>query len=115
MNSYQKIAIGIAIILIVIVVSIVVIIILKKKNKNKEIVTFPELLEAFGGKSNITSVSQKGSRISVEVDNKKVIDKDKIKQQGVDTIVVSNKKVTMVVGNKMAVLMYNYLNEQSEI
>lgn len=112
MDFYQKIAIIITAIVVVIVISIVFVI-FKKKKKIKKIEEFPGLMDAFGGKENIIGITQKGSRVSVEVDNKSVVNKDKIKEQGVDTIVVSNKKVTMVVGNKKAVLMYNYLNGQS--
>lgn len=113
MDYYQNLAIIIsAIVAIVIAVGIMAIILLKRKKKNKKVEEFPELLIALGGKENISKVSQKGSRVSVIVDNKKIIDKDKVKEQGVETIVISNKKVTMVVGSRKSILMYNYLNEQ---
>lgn len=108
-----KIAIIISSITIaVIAIAIIVFLFIRKKTKNKEVVEFPDLLIALGGKENITQISQKGSRVSVLVNDKKIIDKDRVKEQGVETIVISNKKVTMVAGSKNSILMYNYLNEQ---
>ena len=113
MDYYQKLAIIISASAVVVIALIIgTVLFLKRKNKNKKIEEFPELLVALGGKENITKVTQKGSRVSVLVDNKKSIDKEKVKEQGVETIVISNKKVTMVVGSRKSILMYNYLNEQ---
>ena len=97
---------GIALLLII----IVLIIVLKKKSKNKEMLEFPELLEALGGADNISNVILNGSRVSLTFDSKKNIDKDLIKENGVETIVVSNKKITLVIGKKASVI-YKYLLE----
>ena len=72
MDFYQILAI--IIISIIVVVIGIVIFLLKRKNKNKEVLEFPELLQALGGKENINEVSQQGSRVSVLVENKKNID-----------------------------------------
>lgn len=96
---------------VVLVIAIVVLIVLLKKKKNKVIDEFPNLLLALGGKENITSVSYKGSRVSALIGDKKIINKELIKEQGVETIVISNKKVTMVVGKKSEEI-FNYLNNQ---
>lgn len=111
MNLYQILAIvgGSVLLLIIALISVIF---LLKKNKNNTVQEFPELLIALGGKENITQVTYKGSRVSVIVDNKKAVDKEKVKEQGVETIVISNKKVTMVVGNNVSMSMYNYLNNQ---
>jgi phosphotransferase system IIB component len=111
MNFYQILGIVGAGLLVLIAI-MVALIVLFKKRKNTEVEEFPELLIALGGKENISEVSQKGSRVNVLVDNKKAINKEKIKEQGVETIVISNKKVTMVVGNKNSMSVYNYLNNQ---
>ena len=111
MNLYQILAIiGGSVLLLII--ALILVIFLLKKNKNNTVQEFPELLIALGGKENITQVTYKGSRVSVMVDNKKAVDKEKVKEQGVETIVISNKKVTMVVGNNVSMSMYNYLNNQ---
>lgn len=97
---------GIALLLII----IVLIIVLKKKSKNKENLEFPELLEALGGAENISNVILNGSRVSLTFESKKNIDKDLIKENDVETIVVSNKKITLVIGKKASVI-YKYLLE----
>ncbi len=115
MDYYLKLAIIISVSVIVVALGIVFGILIYKKKKTKEQEEFPDLLEALGGKSNITEVSQKGSRVNVIVDNKKNVDKEKVREQGVETIVVSNKKVTMLVGNKKSVLIYNYLKSEVDM
>lgn len=100
--------------LVIVIVSVLTIYFLKKKKNNKE-VEYPELLEAFGGKNNIIDFSSKGSRVSVVVENKKIVDKEKLKEQGIETIVVSNKKFTILVGNKKSILVYNYLKKEINV
>jgi phosphotransferase system IIB component len=115
MDYYLKLAIIISISVVVVALCVIFGILIYKKKKNKEQEEFPELLEALGGKVNITEVSQKGSRVNVIVGNKKNVDKDKVREQGVETIVVSNKKVTMLVGSKKSVLIYNYLKGEVDM
>lgn len=86
-----------------------------KKKKNVEVEEYPNLVLALGGKENIISTFYKGSRIGVEIKDKKQVDKDRIKQEGIDTIVVSSKKVTMVVGNDKSNKIYNYINNLLDI
>jgi len=88
----------------------ILIIVLKRKSKSKENKEFPGLLEALGGADNISNVILNGSRISLSFDSKKNIDKEQIKENGVETIVVSNKKITLVIGKK-APIIYKYLLE----
>ena len=116
MKEHLILAIVIACILLVAIISVVVILIVLKKKNKITVLEFPALLTALGGLDNISNLMQKGSRISVNVNDKKIIDKEKIKEEGIDTIVVSNKKVTMVVDNKKAVQIFEYLNnKQSEL
>lgn len=97
-------------ILVALACIIILIIVIKRKSKLKEKTEFPKLLEALGGKENISNVSLNGSRISLNFDSKKNVDKDLIKENGVETIVVSNKKMTLVIGKK-APIIYKYLQE----
>jgi phosphotransferase system IIB component len=92
--------------LIIIVLAVVV----RKKSKFKENTEFPELLEALGGAENISNISLNGSRISLNFDSKKAVDKELIKENGVETIVVANKKITLVIGKKASII-YKYLQE----
>lgn len=100
--------IGSAILLLL--VAMILIIIFKRKNKLKERQEFPGLLEALGGAENISNVILNGSRVSLNFDSKKNVDKELIKENGVETIVVSNKKITLVIGKKASVV-YKYLQE----
>ena len=95
---------------VILLAGIFTLILLKKKNVTAS-EEFPDLLLALGGKDNVNEVTFKGSRVSALLIDKKIIDKDKMKEHGVETIVVANKKVTMVVGKKSEVI-FNYLNNQ---
>lgn len=108
--KYGIIICGIIFLLLTIVI---IVISLRKKKKNKENSEFPELLEALGGFSNISNVTLNGSRVSINFEDKKNINKDKIKECGVETIVISNKKITLVVGDNASNI-YNYLKNKKE-
>lgn len=90
-----------------------IIILVIKFRRHKEVAEFPGLLEALGGFENISNISLNGSRISMNFENKTNINKDLIKENGVETIVISNKKITLVVG-KEAPIVYNYLQGSNE-
>ncbi len=87
---------------------IILVVVLKKKGKAKENTEFPELLEALGGAENISNITLSGSRISLNFDSKKNVNKEQIKENGVETIVVANKKITLVIGRNAPVI-YKYL------
>ncbi len=86
---------------------------LKNKSKSKGTNEFPELLSALGGLENISNVKLNGSRVSLTFTNKDSIDKELVKQNGVESLVISNKKITMVIG-KNAQKIYNYLQSNIE-
>lgn len=98
--------IGVPVILIVVLL-IVFFANRKKKSKSKE---YPNLLQAIGGKENISNVVLNGSRVSVNFVDKSMINKEKIKENGVESIVMANKKLTLVIG-KSAEYIYKYLSE----
>jgi phosphotransferase system IIB component len=107
MEIYQILALIASILLIGAIIAIIVL--KTRKSRTPIISEFPGLLNALGGISNIGDITCKGSRVSVIVNDKKIIDKDKVKSEGIETIVVSNKKVTMVVDNAKAILISSYL------
>lgn len=82
----------------------------KIKYKVKE---YPNLLQAIGGSENISNVTLNGSRVSMNFMDKNLINKDQVKENGVDTIVIANKKLTLVIG-KSAASVYRYLNESTK-
>lgn len=92
---------------------IVLVVVIKRKNKIKESLEFPELLEALGGIENISNISLNGSRISMNFESKKSVNKEQIKENGVETIVLSNKKITLVIGKKAPVI-YKYLQSNAK-
>ena len=91
-------------------ISIILVIVCKRKNSSKKTLQFSGLLDALGGSSNISNICLNGSRISLNFEDKNFIDKNLIKDNGVDSIVVSNKKITLVIGKK-AEAVYKYLKE----
>lgn len=95
-------------ILFVLITFIIILFILKNKTKSSENRTFSELLEALGGIDNIYDITLNGSRISLGFNDKKILNRANIKANGVETIVISNKKITLVVG-KTAPQIYRYL------
>lgn len=105
-DQLRWLIIGISVLLII----IVLVIVFKLKTKKKGVSEFPELLEALGGVDNISNILLNGSRISLNFENKKNVNKDQIKENGVETIVVSNKKLTMVIGKKASII-HKYLAE----
>lgn len=110
MKWYHILIIASSIILFALAIFLVI-----KYRKNKSIeYDFSDLLLALGGKENINEVSYKGSRVNVFVNNKKIIDKEAIKNEGIETIVISNNKITMVTGNKMSEIIFSYLNGETK-
>lgn len=99
--------------LLLILTVIILIVIGVKKNRVKASTEFPELLEALGGAENISDVVLNGSRISLIFESKKNLNKELIKENGVETIVVSNKKITLVIGKKASDI-YKYLQKNQK-
>ena len=99
--------------LLVLLLMMLLIIYIKAKKGNSNNKEFPELLKALGGKENITEASLNGSRISLKFIDKENLDKEKIKENGVESIVISNKKITLVIG-KQAPNIYKYLSENTK-
>lgn len=98
---------------LLILIIIALIIIGNKKSKIKADTEFPKLLEALGGADNISNVVLNGSRVSLSFESKKTINKEMIKENGVETIVVSNKKITLVIGDKASNI-YRYLQQNQK-
>ena len=81
---------------VLIIALIIVLIIFFKKGKATKIdnsLWFDNL----GGKDNIVSVNQVGSRINLSLKDKDIINKDSLKELGVKSILVMSNKVTLVV------------------
>ena len=84
---------------VILVAAIIVIILLTRKNK-KDYFNENDWLTALGGKENIKEVSAIGSRLSVNLTDKEIIDREKLKQLGVSSVLVMSNKVTLVIEGK---------------
>lgn len=108
MKWYYIVLIAIAVVL---VLTLVLILIYKRKNSSKDNSDeYLNILLALGGKENIISLDYKNSRVNVFIKDKQVVNKEELKINGIETVVITSKKVTMVVGNKVSNALYNYLD-----
>ena len=83
--------------LLLIAFIVVLIIFLKKKKVVK--VDSSLWIDNLGGRENIASVTQVGSRINLVLKDKELINKDNLKELGVKSVLVMSNKVTLVVEN----------------
>ncbi len=83
--------------LLLIAFIVVLIIFLKKKKVVK--VDNSLWIDNLGGRENIASVTQVGSRINLVLKDKELINKDNLKELGVKSVLVMSNKVTLVVEN----------------
>ena len=67
------------------------------KKKGKKIVNGNIWLLALGNKENIKEVTAIGSRLSLKLENNELINKDKLKELGVSSVLVMSNKVTLVI------------------
>jgi phosphotransferase system IIB component len=59
-----------------------------------------EWLIALGGKENIKEINAVGSRLSLNLNDKEAIDREKLKTLGVSSVVSMSNKVTLVIEGK---------------
>ena len=83
---------------ILMIATVVVLIIFLKKKKAVK-VDDSLWIDNLGGRENITSVTQVGSRINLVLKDKEIINKDNLKELGVKSVLVMSNKVTLVVEN----------------
>ena len=82
-------------IVVALVVIFLVVFFIKRKKSTK--VNDSSWFIAFGGKDNIISISAIGSRINLTLKDKEIIDREKLKELGVKSVLVMSNKVTLVV------------------
>ncbi len=86
----------------IIVITLVIVFVIKgKSHKDKT----PQIdssnwLDALGGKDNVKEVNASGSRLSVSLLDKSLINRDQLTTLGVSNIVEMTNKVTLVIENK---------------
>ncbi len=84
-----------AIVLLIALVLILYFLVFKKKSK--KIANGNIWLVALGNKENIKEVTAIGSRLSLKLENNELINKDKLKELGVSSVLVMSNKVTLVI------------------
>ena len=91
--------IAIAVVAALLVVGCAVLLILRSKSNktSKAKVSDSEWIDALGGQNNILEASAIGSRLSVKLNDKEIINRDKLKELGVSSILVMSNKVTLVI------------------
>lgn len=79
---------------------VVIMIIRNKVSKPKAKINNDEWILALGGKDNIKEVTAIGSRLSLTLQDKENIDREKLKTLGVSSVLVMSNKVTLVIEDK---------------
>lgn len=81
---------------VVIILFVIALIIIKGRKKKGAVVNASNWLDALGGKDNVIEVSSTGSRLSVKLKNKELVNKEALNQLGVKNIVSMSDKITLV-------------------
>lgn len=103
--------IAVAVVAALLVVGCAVLLILRSKSNktSKAKVSDAEWIDALGGQNNILEASAIGSRLSVKLNDKEIINRDKLKELGVSSVLVMSNKVTLVI-EKQAEKVANAIN-----
>ena len=109
--------IAIAVVAALLVVGCAVLLILRSRSNktSKAKVSDSEWIDALGGQNNILEASAIGSRLSVKLNDKEIINRDKLKELGVSSILVMSNKVTLVIekqAEKVASAINHSLNKE---
>ena len=100
-NNNQSLIIILAIIgAVIVIAAIVLIIIFALRGKKGQKDNGGVWLLALGEKENIKEVTAIGSRLSVVLEDKEKIDRNKLKELGVSSVLVMSNKVTLVIEGK---------------
>ena len=90
----------IGVVALLIVVAVIIAIFLIKGKKKKALFDGNSWVLALGDKENIKEVTAVGSRLSVVLVDKEKINREKLKELGVSSVLVMSNKVTLVIEDK---------------
>ena len=96
---------------VVLVGALILVIFLLKRNKKPQFAD-TDWFEALGGKENIKEAIAVGSRLSLYLNNKDAINRDRLKELGVSSVLTMSNKVTLVIegqAEKVASIINNSL------
>ena len=94
---YGLIAGGAALLILIIVLAVIL---GKKKRgpkKTKRAIDKSAYMEALGGEGNVISHIRKGSRIELKLNDYEALDKEKLKEAGVDGFIKMSDRLTLVI------------------
>ena len=86
--------------IIVIVVVLILIFGIKKKEEKPVIAQKSEWVDALGGSENIISSEAYGSRLAVKLQDKSLMNKEKLKELGVTSFIEMSDKITLLLEDK---------------
>lgn len=86
------------VIAVVLLATILIIILVNKKPKTA---INNAIYDYLGGKDNIIEENLKGSRLTVKLENKTLLDKDGLRKLGIINILEMNEKITLVLSPKL--------------
>ena len=81
---------------VVLIGAIILIVFLIRRNRKPKVVD-TDWFMALGGKENIKEAIAVGSRLSLNLVDKEAIDRDRLKELGVSSVLVMSNKVTLVI------------------
>jgi phosphotransferase system IIB component len=88
---------------IIILASIFLFVFLKKKKNNTQYnEKITKIINELGGNDNIISATSKMSRIEFVLKDYELVNKDELKNLGIQGISKTSQKITLVVGNELA-------------
>ena len=99
-NSLMLILIIAAIAVVLLALVIILVVVFTKRKKASVLTNSGPWLLALGGKENIKEVTAIGSRLSVNLVDKENVDREKLKELGVSSVLVMSNKVTLVIEDK---------------
>ena len=91
----------IAVMVVAIILIVVAIILIRGRNNKKPTKQVSqaapnEWLDALGGADNIVDIQATGSRLVAKIKNKELVNRDKLTELGVSSIVLMSNKITLV-------------------
>ena len=96
-DSNVPLIIWLAVVDFFLIATIVLVIVTRRHGKKNPNVVDNDWFDALGGKENVKEVTAVGSRLTLNLENKDNIDRDKLKTLGVSSVLVMSNKVTLVI------------------
>lgn len=105
-NYGMWLAIALASLILIVLIILLLIALFKRKRWknieiNKEEINLDGFIDSLGGKDNIISFTNNGSRLSVELKNYDIVDEKKLNELGVNSLIKMSNKIVLVIKDGM--------------